>query len=35
MEVLQNYQQHIDNAIDWFWNFMPNIISAILILVVG
>ncbi|MBT8238581.1 MAG: mechanosensitive ion channel [Croceitalea sp.] len=35
MEELQNYQQHIDNAIDWFWNFMPNIISAILILVVG
>lgn len=35
MEELNNYQQHVDKAIDWFWNLLPNLIMAIIILIVG
>lgn len=35
MEELKNFEKHIEQAIDWFWNFMPNLILAILIFVVG
>ena len=34
-EKLINYEQHIENAIDWFWNLVPDLIMAIIILVVG
>ncbi len=35
MKELNNYQKHIEQAIDWFWNMLPNLILAIIILVVG
>ena len=35
MEKLTNYQQHIDNAIDWFWSIVPDLVMAIVIFVVG
>ena len=35
MEKLTNYQQHIDNAIDWFWSIVPDLLMAIVIFVVG
>ncbi|MEK6151978.1 mechanosensitive ion channel family protein [Flavobacteriaceae bacterium 3-367] len=35
MEQLTDYQQHIENAIDWAWKLLPNLVTAILILVVG
>lgn len=34
-EKIINYEQHIENAIDWFWNLLPDLILAIIILVVG
>ena len=39
MNEFTNYQDHVDNAIDWAWNTLPgmatSIISAILILIIG
>ncbi|WP_339712240.1 mechanosensitive ion channel domain-containing protein [uncultured Kriegella sp.] len=35
MKELTNYQEHIDNAIAWVWTALPNLITAILILVIG
>jgi len=35
MDELTNYQEHIDNAIDWIWEFFPNILLAIIILTIG
>lgn len=35
LEELNNYEQHIKKAIDWFWNLLPNLILAIIILIVG
>ncbi|MEM9647331.1 MAG: mechanosensitive ion channel domain-containing protein [Bacteroidota bacterium] len=35
MEELKNFEKHLENAIDWFWNFMPNLIMAAIIFVVG
>ncbi|KQC29990.1 mechanosensitive ion channel family protein [Flagellimonas eckloniae] len=35
MEELKNFEQHLEKAIDWFWDFMPNLILAIVILIVG
>lgn len=35
MEELTNYKQHIDNAIAWLWNALPNLIIAIFILILG
>ncbi|TAI48176.1 mechanosensitive ion channel family protein [Flagellimonas allohymeniacidonis] len=35
MKELANYQKHLEQAIDWFWNMLPNLILAIIILVVG
>lgn len=35
MEEFTDYQKHIENAIDWAWNLLPNLVTAILILVVG
>ena len=34
-EKIVNYEQHIENAIDWFWNLLPDLILAIVILIVG
>lgn len=35
MEKFTNYQQHLDNAIDWFWSIVPDIVMAIIILLTG
>ena len=35
MEELTNYQEHMDNAIDWVWSALPNLIMALIMLVVG
>lgn len=35
LEQFQNYEEHISKAIDWVWKLVPNIILAILLLVVG
>ena len=35
MEKLTNYQQHLENAIDWFWSIVPDLVMAIVIFVVG
>lgn len=35
MEEITNYKEHADKAIDWIWNAMPNLILAIVLLVVG
>ncbi len=35
MEQFGNYQRHIEEAITWFWEFLPNLITAIVLLVVG
>ena len=35
MDEITNYQEHIDNAIDWIWDIIPNILMAVFILVVG
>lgn len=35
IEQFQNYEEHISKAIDWVWKLVPNIILAILLLIVG
>ncbi|MRI02463.1 mechanosensitive ion channel [Kriegella sp. EG-1] len=35
MEELTDYQKHIDNAINWLWEALPNLILALIILIVG
>lgn len=39
MNELSNYQEHIDNAMDWAWTTLPdlamNLIGALLILIIG
>ncbi|PWL39270.1 mechanosensitive ion channel protein [Flagellimonas aquimarina] len=35
MENLQNFEQHLEKAIDWFWDFMPNLVLAVIILFFG
>jgi len=35
MEKFTDYQQHLQNAIDWTWEFLPDLIIAILILIIG
>lgn len=35
MEDLANYDQHLEYFIDWFWTFFPDLISALIILIVG
>jgi len=35
MEELADYQKHIDNAINWLWQALPNLIAAFLILIIG
>lgn len=35
MKELTNYQEHIDNVIDWLWQALPDFILAVLIFIVG
>ena len=35
MEQFGDYQEHIEQGIEWFWNFLPSLVTAILTLVVG
>jgi small conductance mechanosensitive channel len=35
MDRIKNYQQHLTEAISWFWEFLPNLITAIILLLVG
>lgn len=35
MEELRNFEKHLENAIDWFWGFMPDLILAMIIFFVG
>ncbi len=35
MKQLRDFEQHLENAIDWFWEFMPDLILAIIIFFVG
>lgn len=35
MKELTNYEQHLDNAIDWAWGAMPNLLIALALFVVG
>ena len=35
MEELSNYDKHVENAISWFWEVFPDIITAIIILIAG
>ena len=35
MKELVNLEQHTENIIDWFWDLLPNIIIAIIILLAG
>jgi small conductance mechanosensitive channel len=35
MEEFTNYKEHVDKAIDWLWSALPNLIMAILMLIVG
>ncbi len=35
MKDLSNYNQHLENAINWIWGFFPDLITAIIILIVG
>ncbi|WP_299532263.1 mechanosensitive ion channel domain-containing protein [Ulvibacterium sp.] len=35
MEKFTDWQAHIDEAINWVWNFLPDMIMAVIILVVG
>ncbi len=35
MKELKNVEQHLEQAIEWFWNFIPNLILAIIIFIVG
>ena len=35
MEQFGDYQEHIEQGVEWFWNFLPSLVTAILTLVVG
>ncbi|GMN11981.1 mechanosensitive ion channel family protein [Croceitalea sp. MTPC9] len=35
MKELTNYQEHIDKAIDWIWNIIPDLILATILFIVG
>ncbi|WP_411030104.1 mechanosensitive ion channel family protein [Spongiimicrobium sp. 3-5] len=35
MEKFIDYQKHIENAIDWAWSVLPDLIMALFILVIG
>lgn len=35
MDRIANYEEHIDKFLEWLWAFIPNLIMAIILLVVG
>ena len=35
MQKFTNFQQHLDNAIDWFWSIVPDLVMAAIILLTG
>lgn len=35
MKQLKDFEHHLENAVDWFWDFIPNLILAVFILVIG
>ncbi len=35
MEQFADYQEHIDKAIDWTWEILPNLVLSIIILILG
>ncbi|MEM8762613.1 MAG: mechanosensitive ion channel domain-containing protein [Bacteroidota bacterium] len=35
MEKFTDYQRHIEKAIDWVWNMLPNVILSVVLLIVG
>jgi len=35
MEEIYDYQKHVENAIDWIWTILPNLLFAIALLVLG
>lgn len=35
MEQFSDYEAHIENAVDWAWELLPNLIMAIIILILG
>ncbi|MFS4455862.1 mechanosensitive ion channel family protein [Maribacter sp. 2304DJ31-5] len=35
MEELMDYQEHLDNAINWIWKVLPNLIWAVVLLIAG
>lgn len=35
MNDLENYEQYIENALNWLWEIIPSIVTAILILILG
>ncbi len=35
MKEFTNYKEHIENAIDWVWNALPNLLMALVILIIG
>lgn len=35
LDKINQYQEHIDEAVKWAWGFLPGLISAILLLVIG
>lgn len=35
MEKLTNWQAHMDEAINWVWNILPDLLMAVIILIVG
>jgi len=35
MKNLSNYNKHVENAINWLWDVLPDMITALIILIVG
>ncbi|MCL6267328.1 mechanosensitive ion channel family protein [Flagellimonas myxillae] len=35
MKQLRDFEQHIEHALEWFWDFMPDLILAVVIFIVG
>ena len=35
MDEITNYTEYLEKAFNWFWEFLPNLVTALLILVVG
>ncbi len=35
MDEIANYTEYLEKALTWFWEFLPNLVTALIILVVG